>query len=296
MKSNPNATSHNHDLDSAFEQCPLDINRQGVDQNRCILGTIFMTWPEENEIKVIVNVHSSTREVQRFEIFFKTSKGSLSALTSLAAHDEFRLSLYGAELEKLPQIPKMSTLPFKLIFTKGVNIEWKSRGSEQMRRLNTWISTFVSFLCCFLYHSIVALLVGVDEASNPDNAWYGTPSSILQSTMLQSTTLQSKRKQDEEPPLEETRPRQDKEDKKRRRMEAKLQKSKSKAVDERMEVSEPEAPLAAVTVPNDVPQVPPSPPTIISRTSPHEEQLSEGSVDIQADFRAEGVSMKLFVL
>jgi hypothetical protein len=44
--------------------------------------------------------------VQRFEILFKTSNDSLSTLT-LAPHDEFRLSLYGAELEKLPQIPEI---------------------------------------------------------------------------------------------------------------------------------------------------------------------------------------------
>ena len=153
MKSNPNATSHNHNLDDAFEQCPLEIKRQGVDHTRCILGTIFMAWPEENEIKIIVNVHSSTREVQRFEIIFKTSNGSLSALT-FAPHDEFRLSLYGAELEKLPQIPKISTLPFKLIYTKGVNIEWKPRGSEQVRRLNTWICTLFRFSVTFFLLSL----------------------------------------------------------------------------------------------------------------------------------------------
>ena len=128
----------------------------------------------------------------------------------------------------------------------------------------------------------------MDEASNPDNVWYGTPS---------STILQSKRRPDEEPPHEETRPRQDKEDKKRRRMEAKkLQKSKPMVVDERMEVSEPKAPLVAMSVQNHVPQVPPSPPTIISRTSPYEESPSGGSVDIQAGLRAEGVSMKSFIL
>ena len=53
---------------------------------------------------------------------------------------------------------------------------------------------------------------GMGEASNPDNVWYGTPS---------ITILQSKRRQDdEESPHEETRPREDKEDRKRRRVEA----------------------------------------------------------------------------
>lgn len=148
MKSNPTAASLN--LDDAVEQCPLDIFRHGVNQTGCILGTIFMTWPRENEnnIKVIANVRSSTQEVQRFEILFKTSSDSLSTLT-LAPHDEFRLSLYGAELEKLPQIPKISTLAFKLVYTRGVLIEWKPRGSEQMCKLNTWICTLLFSLLLF---------------------------------------------------------------------------------------------------------------------------------------------------
>ena len=158
----------------------------------------------------------------------------------------------------------------------------------------------VSFLCCFFFvHSFLIVgctLVEADEASNPDNAWYGTP---------RATILQSKRKQVEETheetheeKHEETRPRRDKEDQKRRRIEAKdakRQKSKPVVVDERMEVSEPEAPFAAVSVQNDGPQLPEnlSPPqTMISRTSPHEEQVSGDSVDMQADFRVDGVSMK----
>ena len=149
-----NPTSLN--LDDAAEQCPLDINRHGVDQTRCILGTILMTWPKENEIKVIANVRASNKETQRFEILFKTSiNDSLSTLT-LSPHDEFRLSLYGAELEKLPLIPKISTLPFKLVYTKGVLIEWKPRGSEEMSKLNTWICMLSRFSVLLLsYHSIV---------------------------------------------------------------------------------------------------------------------------------------------
>jgi hypothetical protein len=134
--------------------------------------------------------------------------------------------------------------------------------------------------------------VETDEASNPDDVWYGTPS---------PTILQSKRKQDEDEasPHEETRPRRDKEDRKRRRIEAKdakRQKPKAMVVEEKMEVSEPEAPLSAVSVQNDGPQSPEnpsSPPTIISRTSPYEESPSGGSVDVQANFRAEGVSITL---
>ena len=135
----------------------------------------------------------------------------------------------------------------------------------------------------------------MDEASNPDNAWYGTPS---------ATILPSKRKQveDEASPHgethEETRPRRDKEEKRRRRLEAKdakRQKSKAMVVEEKMEVSELEAPLAAVPVQNEgphVPETPSSPSTIISRTPPHEEQVLGDSVDIQANFWTEGVSMR----
>jgi hypothetical protein len=149
-ESNPTETT-SLNLDDAVKQCPLDILRHGVDQTGCISGTIFMTWPEENAIKVIVNVHSSTQEAHRFEILFKTSRDSLSTL-KLAPHDEFRLSLYGAELEKLAQIPKISTLNLRLVYTKGVHIEWQPRGSEKMCRLNTWICALFCFsVCLFSY-------------------------------------------------------------------------------------------------------------------------------------------------
>ena len=150
-ESNPTAASLN--LDDAVNQCPLDILRHGVDQTGSIFGTIFMTWPEENGpgTKVIAKVRSSTQEVHRFEILFKTSQDSLSALT-LAPYDEFRLSLYGAELERLANIPKISTLNLKLVYTKGVHIEWKSQGSEKMCTLNTWICTlFFLYLILFSF-------------------------------------------------------------------------------------------------------------------------------------------------
>lgn len=124
-------------LDHAVEQCPLDIARHGVDQTKCILGSIFMIWLKENEdeIESVVSVSSSSQVAHRFRIFFKTSED----LLTLAPHDEFRLSLYGAELKNFPQIPKLSTLSLGLIYTKGVHMEWKSRGSEQVRKTNTWL-------------------------------------------------------------------------------------------------------------------------------------------------------------
>jgi hypothetical protein len=132
------------------------------------------------------------------------------------------------------------------------------------------------------------LLHIVDETSSPDNSWYGTPSATLP---------QSKRKQDEGPPHEETRPRQDKEDKKRRRFEAKRQKPKLMVVEEKVGIPEPMPPLAAVSVQNDIPQVledlPPST-TDISNASPNGEpdlQKAGMEVDLQAGFRTEGVSL-----
>ena len=151
---------------------------------------------------------------------------------------------------------------------------------------------YVVLFLCYFSTFLSLYLVEMNKASNTDDDWSGTPS---------ATILQSKRKQDEDEasPREETRPRQDKEDRKRRRIEAKdakRQKSRVTIVDEKMEVSEPEAPLSAVSVQNDGPQLPENPsshPTTISRTSFHEESPSGGSVDIQAGFRADGVSMRL---
>jgi len=149
-ESKPTITS----LDHAPEQCPLDIVRHGVDQAGCILGTFVMMWRREREIDGIASVRSSTQETHKFHILFNTSEDSLTALT-LSPKDEFRLSLYGAEMEKLSQIPKISTLPFKLVYTKGVHIEWKPRGSEQMGRVNTWLCTLL-FIALLLV-SIVQL-------------------------------------------------------------------------------------------------------------------------------------------
>lgn len=144
-ETNPTATS----LDHAVEQCPLDIFQHGADQNGCILGSIFMVWRTENEIETIVTVRSSSQETHKFYILFKTDEDSLTSLT-LAPHDEFRLSLYGVELEKLPQIPKLSTLALKLAYTKGVHIEWKSRGSEEVRIVNTWLRALFSLALLLL--------------------------------------------------------------------------------------------------------------------------------------------------
>lgn len=129
----------------------------------------------------------------------------------------------------------------------------------------------------------------MDEANTPDeNSWYGTPSAV---------PLQFKRKQDEAPPHEEVRPRQDKEDRKRRRLEAKRQKSKAMVAEPNMEVSEPKAPPAAVSCQNDAPQVlgdVSSSSVNISTTRPHEERpprISGAMLELEAGLRWEGVSM-----
>lgn len=136
-------------LDNAVEQCPLDIVRHGVNQNGCILGTFSVIRPKGNGLEVIASVRSASQEVHKFQILFEASEISLATLT-LAPHDDFRLSLYGAELEKLAQIPKFSTLSLRLVYTKGVNIEWKRRGSEQSNRLNTWLCMLFCFFYCLI--------------------------------------------------------------------------------------------------------------------------------------------------
>lgn len=134
-------------LDHAPEQSPLDILRHGVDQAGCILGSFLMMWNHEKEIGGIASIRSSSQEIHKFQIFFNTSEDSLTAL-NLLPHDEFRLSLYGAEMEKLAQVPKISTLALKLVYRQGVHIEWKPRGSDQMKSVNTWLCTlfFIAML------------------------------------------------------------------------------------------------------------------------------------------------------
>ena len=135
----------------------------------------------------------------------------------------------------------------------------------------------------------------MDEANTPDeNSWYGTPSAV---------PLQFKRKQHEAPLHEEVRPRQDKEDRKRRRLEAKRQKSKAMVAEPNMEVSvsEPKAPPVAVSCQNDAPQVladVSSSSVNISTTRPHEERpprISGAKLDLglelESGLRWEGVSM-----
>lgn len=157
----PNPTSLN--LNQGVEQCPLDMIRHGVDQTGCILGTVHVIRPQENGIQVIACVRSSSQEVHRFQILFKTNEDYLAALT-MEPLDEFRLSLYGAELEKLAQIPRFSTLSMRLVYTKGVHIEWKSRSSGQSSRLNTWLCTLLRCLLYFIL-SIVALNSGRNKQS-----------------------------------------------------------------------------------------------------------------------------------
>lgn len=131
----------------------------------------------------------------------------------------------------------------------------------------------------------------MNEVDNPDNSWFGTPTATL---------LVSQRKQDGAPPQEELRPRRDKEDKKRRRLEAKRQQPKAMVAKENIEVSAPKAPLAPLASEsgqNDAPQVPgdvPASSVNVSTTHPHEEQPSGGPLDLQAGFRAEGVSLGSF--
>lgn len=142
-------------------------------------------------------------------------------------------------------------------------------------------------LSCFTSLINHAFLVGESNNSD-DNSWFGSPN---------VTVLQSKRKQDETPLHKETQPQQDKEDRKRRRVEVKRQKLKTMAVDRNVQISKPKAPLAVVSLQKDAPKVledVSSSSTSVSMTCPHEErlsQLSRGLLDLQAGFKSEGVSM-----
>lgn len=124
--------------------------------------------------------------------------------------------------------------------------------------------------------------------SSDDNSWYGTP---------HPTLPQSKQKQNATPPHEEARPRQNKEDRKRRRLEAKRQKSKTVAVEENMEVCRPKTPVSAVSCQSDAPQVRGDLSSInMSMVYPDEDdpsQLSGGLSELQAGLRSEGVRYHL---
>ncbi|KIM48825.1 hypothetical protein M413DRAFT_21140 [Hebeloma cylindrosporum] len=142
-------------LHQAAEQSAEDILRNGPDENKCIAGRFLMAWPPSGKkMETIATISSSsTPETAKytFRIYFELTEECLAKL-QVSSHDEFRLSLKGAVMEKLSQIQKLSSLPMQLTFSDGVHIQWKNRGPNmEIKTLNTWSSS---------------------ESRDVDNSWY----------------------------------------------------------------------------------------------------------------------------
>lgn len=134
-------------LHQAAEQSPEDILHNGPDENKCIAGRLLMAWPLMGKKKEIIATISSSSKPENadhtFQIFFELTEQCLARL-QMSAHDEFRLSLKGAVMKKLPKIPKLSSLPMELTFSDGVHIQWKNQGpNTEIKTLNTWSCMFL---------------------------------------------------------------------------------------------------------------------------------------------------------
>jgi len=141
------------------------------------------------------------------------------------------------------------------------------------------------YVALYCFASCINCATLADKANSPDdNSWYGTP------------PLQSKPKQGEEPPHEEARLRQGREDKNRRRLEAKRQKSKTVVAQGNTEVSGPRETLAAVSCQDGASQAleeaSSTNTSILCPYEDHSSQLSGGLLDLQAGLRSQGVRMK----
>ncbi|KJA18611.1 hypothetical protein HYPSUDRAFT_89942 [Hypholoma sublateritium FD-334 SS-4] len=131
-------------LEDLLEQSPKDIFQQGASEERCISGRFKMSWNQpNNKIEVLASVSPSNlkgRDDHTFKICFQSDAEYIKML-DFAPNDEFRLSLKGVEVKKLPDIPKLSTLPMHLVFSKGLHISWKRQGPNEARKtINTWSS------------------------------------------------------------------------------------------------------------------------------------------------------------
>lgn len=129
-------------LEDLLEQSPKDIFQQGASEQRCISGRFKMSWNlPNNKIEVLASVSPPNligRDEHTFHIFFQSDAEYIKML-DFAPNDEFRLSLKGVEVKKLSNIPKLSTLPMQLVFSKGLHIAWKRQGPNEARKtINTW--------------------------------------------------------------------------------------------------------------------------------------------------------------
>ncbi|PPQ67468.1 hypothetical protein CVT24_011525 [Panaeolus cyanescens] len=115
-----------------------------VDESKCVVGRVKMWWPatqaSKNKARAIVELIDGTitRKVQ-----LKLASENEEHLKSLTIRldDRFRLSLRGAQIGILKQIPKLCTHPYVLEFANGFNIEWthvSSDGTEDSFGVSCW--------------------------------------------------------------------------------------------------------------------------------------------------------------
>jgi hypothetical protein len=118
-------------------QSPIDICRNGVDETKCIEGIIKGIWDgdDSHSLEVLVAIRE-----HKFQVCFQLHE-HLDALRDLHPRDNFRLFLRGAEVKKLKNIPKLSTVPLRLIFSDGVNL-LRKRPDGSIQNLNTWKGSF----------------------------------------------------------------------------------------------------------------------------------------------------------
>lgn len=119
-------------------QSPTDIYQNGVDETKCVEGTIRMIWDEKDKpaLEILVVVQGLS-----FRVFFHLRDEVLEALQDLRPKHEFVLSLRGAERLILKEIPIHSTLPLSLYFFNGVALRWK-RLDGSVQSLDTWKGNF----------------------------------------------------------------------------------------------------------------------------------------------------------
>ncbi|KDR73539.1 hypothetical protein GALMADRAFT_616871 [Galerina marginata CBS 339.88] len=179
------------------EQCPTDILEHGVDQAKCIAGKFKMTLPQTGKIEAVVTVHSTTPsgiKGQSFQVFFNLSSSYL-AMLDFSPLDEFRLSLKGAELRKVPRVSNTCTLPIQLIFSEHIHISWKKHGPGLKQKvLNTWLSSlsvllhrFKRLMCLLQYTNLVkqtAIAGTIPKQSNPFTLKYGNLKCLKKSSVL----------------------------------------------------------------------------------------------------------------
>ena len=128
-------------LDYLPSQDPADFKRHGLRPDHCVAGTFSVVQPLENgAIDTIAKVLPSPHEAHvRFPVIFQLPSYLLEDC-QFQPGDQFRVSLRGAALRKVPHARKTCTYPIELWFKEGIHIRWTSQGKEVYREINTWKS------------------------------------------------------------------------------------------------------------------------------------------------------------